>query len=109
MLWKILLLIILIWLLFEIIEHIIVPLIWLVFKGKSRKSHRLQEDLTGRVALIKEWHKNKGLVELDGEYWSAFSEFRFRPGQKVYIKNREGLKLHVLPYENKSDSKGINL
>jgi membrane protein implicated in regulation of membrane protease activity len=109
MLWKILFFIIAIWLLFEIIEHIFVPLIWLIFKGKSRNSRRLQEDLSDRVALIKEWHKNRGLVELEGEYWNAFSEFRLRPGQKVRIKNREGLKLHVIPYENKNDIKGINL
>ena len=108
MLWKILLFIVLIWLLFEIIEHAVFPLIWLIFKRKSQQSRRLQEDLSGRVALIKEWHKNKGLVELNGEYWSAFSEYKFRPGQKACVKNREGLKLHVIPYENKNDSKGIN-
>ncbi len=107
MILKIFLFIVLVWLLIEVIEHIIIPLAWLLFRKKSGDSRRRQGEMNGQVAVVREWRKNKGLVEIRGEYWSAFSESRFKPGQEVYVKKRDGLKLHVIPYENKNDIKGI--
>ena len=83
--------------LLELIEHVLLPLFWFI-KGRKRKSACGISGMFDKVGEVKQWHKNEGKVYVDGELWQAFGEVSFLPGDKVIVKNVEGLKLEVTPW-----------
>ena len=96
MIFKIFLFLVLGYLLFELVEHIVIPLVWIVLK-KKRKAYSGKEALSGRVGEVKEWKDTEGMVFVHGELWRATSEETLSPGEKVEIKGVEGLTLVVEP------------
>ena len=83
--------------LFELIEHVVFPLFWFI-KGRKRKSVCGVSGMLGKVGEVKQWQKNEGKVFVNGELWQAVSEAPLLPGDRVVIQNVEGLTLEVKPW-----------
>jgi membrane-bound serine protease (ClpP class) len=94
---KILIIIVLGWLLFELVEHVVVPLVWLLMK-KNRRPKTGAEGLLGEVGEVREWEDKKGMVFVHGELWRAESEVSLSTGDKVIVQSvQPGLTLFVVP------------
>ena len=83
--------------LFELIEHVVFPLIWFI-KGRNRKSVCGVSGMLGKVGEVKQWQKTEGKVFVNGELWQAVSEVPLLPGDRVVIQNVAGLTLEVNPW-----------
>ncbi|MGD8539743.1 MAG: NfeD family protein [Candidatus Aminicenantes bacterium] len=95
---KIIIGVVLAYLLFELFEHVIIPIAWLIFKGK-RKQLTGPASLIGEVGEVKEWRGMEGSVFVRGSNWAATSDSSFTPGDKVAVDNVEGLTLIVRPHK----------
>ncbi|MGD8535560.1 MAG: NfeD family protein [Candidatus Aminicenantes bacterium] len=96
MILKIFLFILLAYLLFELIEHVIIPLFWLILK-KKRRPVTGDSGLIGEVGEVKEWNNTEGRVFVHGELWWATSEEPLSPGDKAVVQTVKGLTLKVKP------------
>ena len=68
-----------------------------VIKAQRRPVKTGREEMTGKVALVRETLNPKGLVYYDGELWTAVSEtVRIEVGEMVTIKQVDGVVLHVI-------------
>ena len=83
--------------LFELIEHVVFPLFCFI-KDRKRKSVCGVTGMLGKVGEVKQWKKNEGKVFVNGELWQAVSEGHLLPGDRVIIQNVEGLTLEVNPW-----------
>ncbi len=95
---KILLILVGAYLLFEFVEHAILPLVWLITR-KSRRSPTGESGMIGQVAQVKEWEGNKGKVFIHGELWQAESDVPLNSGDKALVLSVKGLKLKVKPLD----------
>lgn len=79
---------------YEIIEHLAFPLFW---SGVNRKKKSFcgPERLLGEIGEVKEWRQREGYVFVDGELWKAVSEVTLETGNRVVIQKVEGLILTV--------------
>jgi membrane-bound serine protease (ClpP class) len=80
--------------LFELIEHVVFPLFW-VLKDRKRKSVSGVTGMLGKVGEIKQWNKTGGQVFVNGELWQAVSNAPLLPGDRVIIQKIKGLTLEV--------------
>jgi len=55
-------------LIFELIEHVVFPLFCFIM-GRKRKSVCGVSGMSGKVGEVKQWKKNKGKVFVNGELW----------------------------------------
>jgi membrane-bound ClpP family serine protease len=95
--WKTLLVTLLIaYVTYEIIEHIIFPLIWSAF-ARKRKPLTGVPAMIGREAVVKTWSGNEGRVTIRGELWRAVSAAALAPGDRVIVEEVEKLTLKVKP------------
>jgi len=83
----------------ELIEHIIFPIVWYIFKGRKRSTYGVM-GMIGKVVEIRRWNKTEGQVLINGELWSAVSEIPLPVGGKAVVRGIEGLTLKLKPYEN---------
>ena len=97
MLVKILLILVACYLAIELIEHLVLPLVWLAM-GKKKKAVTGASGLIGDIAEVKEWHNSGGKVFVHGEIWGAECDALLKPGDKVVVKNVERLTLKVAPF-----------
>ncbi|MCW8871231.1 NfeD family protein [Pseudomonadota bacterium] len=81
---------------FEIIEHVLVPLIGFMF-GKKRRSISGAEGMVGQVVEVKRWNADEGEVFVNGELWRAVCMVPLVKGDKAVIHDVEGLLLKVEP------------
>ena len=84
------------WILYEIGEHLIFPLFWMIRYGK-RKSAYGPSGMIGRYCTVKQWHGTSGKVEIGGELWNAHCRSPLQAGDEAVIKGIEGLALRVAP------------
>ena len=91
---KILLILVIAYILFEVVEHAVIPLIWLITK-KQRLSPTGESGMIGLIAEIKEWEGKKGKVFVHGELWNAESDASFDPGDEAVIQAVKRLVLTV--------------
>lgn len=91
---KVFLFIILAVLLFEIIEHVVIPLFVLILK-KKRRPVTGKSGLIGEIGEVKEWSGTEGKIFVHGELWWATSEEPLSPGDKAEIQSVNGLILKV--------------
>jgi len=98
MILKIFFFILLAYLLFELIEHVVIPLFWLILK-KKRKPVTGDSGLIGEIAEVKEWNNSEGKVFVHGELWWATSEEPLSPGDKAKVQTVKGLTLKVKPHK----------
>jgi len=83
--------------LFEIIEHVVFPLIWHI-KDRKKKSICGATGMVGKVGEIRYWKKSEGQVFVHGELWGAVSEFPLSAGDRVVVQNVDRLTLAVIPF-----------
>ena len=83
-------------LLFELLEHVILPLIWFV-KERKKASVCGVAGMLGKVGEIRYWDEFEGQIFIHGELWRAVSEFPLSTGDRAIIKNVNGLTLRVMP------------
>ena len=84
--------------LFELIEHVVFPLFWFI-KDRKRKSVCGVTGMLGKVGEIKQWRKTEGQVFVNGELWQAVGEDHLLPGDRVVIQNVNGLTLGIKPWK----------
>ena len=84
---------------FELIEHVVFPLIWFI-KDRKKKSNYGVTGMLGKIIEIKQWDKTEGRVLVNGELWRAVCEVPLPQGSKAMILDIEGLTLKLKPYEN---------
>ena len=85
--------------LFEIIEHVVFPLVWLIL-GRERRSISGAEGMLGKVVEVRQWNKTEGRVVVNAELWRAVSDVPLSKGDKAVIHNVEGLTLRVEPFKD---------
>ena len=98
MLKTIIITIVIIFIAFELIEHLIFPLFWFIFKGRKRSAYGVM-GMIGKVVEIKRWDKTEGQVLINGELWKAVCEVPLLNGGKAVVQGIEGLTLKLKPYE----------
>lgn len=84
--------------LFEVIEHIVIPL----FSRKHRERIPMSgvSSMLGQVVVIKQWEETQGQVLFRSELWRANSNLPLKKGDKAVIKDVQGLTLRVEPFAN---------
>lgn len=95
---KVILILIAAYILYEVIEHAVLPLIWLVTK-REKKSPTGESGMIGLEAEVREWRDNKGKVFVHGELWRAESDAALAAGDTVRIQTVRGLTLIVEPWQ----------
>ena len=98
MLKTIIITIVIIFIAFELIEHLIFPLFWFIFKGRKRSNYGVM-GMIGKVVEIKRWDKTQGQVLVNGELWRAACEVPLPADGKAVVQGIEGLTLKLKPYE----------
>jgi len=98
MLKTIIITIVIIFIAFELIEHLIFPLFWFIFKGRKRSTYGVM-GMIGKVVEIKRWDKTEGQVLINGELWKAVCDVPLAVCGKAVIQDVEGLTLKLKPYE----------
>ncbi len=83
---------------FELIEHVIFPLFWFILKGRKKSTYGVM-GMIGKVVEIKRWDETEGQVLINGELWMAVCEAPLTVGSKAEIHGIEGLILNLKPYE----------
>jgi membrane-bound serine protease (ClpP class) len=81
---------------FEVIEHVVAPLIW-AFVTRKKRSVSGATGLLGQVAVVRHWKDTEGYVFVKGELWKAVSNEPFSVGDKAVVRSVEGLTLRVSP------------
>ena len=84
-------------LVFEFVEHVVLPLIWFI-KGRNKISNYGVTGMIGKAVEIKRWDKTEGQVLINGELWKAVCEVPLSVGGKAIIQDVEGLILRLKPY-----------
>ena len=85
-------------LLFEVIEHVVFPVIWFI-KDRKKKSACGATGMLGKVGEIRYWEESAGQVFVHGELWGAVSEFPLSAGDRVVVKNVDRLTVTVIPFK----------
>jgi len=98
MLETIIITIIICFIVFELIEHVFIPLIWFI-KDRNKRSNYGVTGMIGKVVEIKRWDKTEGQVLINGELWMAVCEVPLTVGSKAEIQGIEGLILNLKPHE----------
>lgn len=92
----ILTIIIILFVLFELIEHIVFPLVWSIIL-RNRTPLIGIESMEGKEVKIEKWQGTDGIVSINGELWKATSDGPLLPGDKAIIEKVDGLLLSVKP------------
>jgi len=84
-------------LLFELVEHVVLPAIWFI-KDRKKKSICGAAGMLGKIGEIRSWQKSEGRVFVHGELWTAVSEFPLSAGDRVVVEHVSRLILTVIPF-----------
>ena len=87
-------------LLFEVIEHVVLPLIWFI-KDRKRRSICGVTGMLGKVGEIKYWKESEGQIFVNGELWRAVSDYPLSAGDRVVIQKVDGLTVNVIPFKER--------
>jgi membrane-bound ClpP family serine protease len=78
-----------------VVAFLVLVVIWIV-RAHQRKVAAGREELIGRTAVVETALAPKGVVFLEGEYWTAVvDKGRVEPEEEVIITGVDGLKLLV--------------
>ena len=94
---NIVIIIIISFVLFELIEHVIFPLVWYIIVRKRKPLSGI-ESMVGKEVMVQKWQKKSGWVYLNGELWKASGDDHLSPGDRAVIEKVEGLLLRVKLY-----------
>jgi len=79
---------------YELIEHLLFPLVWMIVQ-RGKKSPCGAEGIPGRLVEVRDWRDGEGRVFLNGEIWRAVSSDPLLPGDKALVRKVDGLTLTV--------------
>ena len=79
------------WLLWEIGEHLLLPLYFVIRGRRQPPFHALE----GRQARVISWQGNAGQVMINGEIWRAKAREELAVDEMVLIHKMDGLTLNV--------------
>ncbi len=85
-------------LLFEIVEHVVFPLVWFI-KDRKKRSFCGEAGMLEKVGEVRYWQESEGQVFVNGELWRAVSEFPLAAGDRVVVQKVDRLTLTVIPYK----------
>ena len=88
---------------YEIVEHLILPLFWMI-RYRKRKSYCGPSGLIGKRCLVKKWDGNRGKVQVESELWNAIAQSPLIPGDEAVVQDLEGLTLRVSAPQRLNDS-----
>ena len=91
---KILLILVAVYILFDLVEHVVLPLYWVIAR-KQKRSPTGASGMVGLIAEVKEWEGTKGRVFVHGELWKAESDVSFNPGDEAVVQSVKRLVLRV--------------
>jgi membrane-bound serine protease (ClpP class) len=80
--------------LFEFIEHVVFPLVW-SFVQRRKVSPCDVSSMIGRIGKVKQWQDLKGQIFINGEIWNARCDIPLLQGDKAVIERVEGFVLTV--------------
>ena len=84
---------------FELIEHVVFPLFW-TFKHRKQGAACGAEGMFGKVVEVRQWNETEGQAVVDGELWRGVSDVPLLTGGKAIIQNVEGLTLRLKPFND---------
>ena len=84
---------------FEFVEHVVFPLFWSI-KNRKKRSICGVTGMLEKVVEVKQWNETKGQVFVKGELWAAVSNVPLLTGDKAVIENVEGLTLRVKAFKD---------
>jgi membrane-bound ClpP family serine protease len=93
---KVLITVIAVVIVFEVFEHVIIPLIG-ARSGRGRRSVTGAEGMVGRVVTVRRWSGREGVVSVSGELWQARSGTPLAVGDEATVVAVSNLTLHVEP------------
>jgi membrane-bound ClpP family serine protease len=104
---NVLITVIIIVIVFEVFEHVIIPLIG-VRAGRRRRPLTGPEGMVGKVVEVRRWSGREGAVFVGGEIWQAVSRTPLAAGDTATIVAVTNLMLRLEPLERSvaSDRKG---
>lgn len=79
---------------FEILEHVVFPLVW-SFIQRRKGSVCDVSSMIGQTGEVIQWEGLRGKVFINGEIWNARSDTPLQEGEKVFIERMEGFVLTV--------------
>lgn len=91
---KILIVIVAAYVAFEILEHLVIPLLAKIFYREKRPLLG-PEGMIGKTGRVMKWIGKAGKVEVGAEIWNAFSENSLSPGDRVVVEEVNGINLKV--------------
>ena len=91
---------------FEVLEHVVFPLVW---SSVQRRKGSLCDvsSMIGKVGEVKQWRGLRGKVFINGEIWNARSDIPLFQGDKALIESMEGFVLTVKRVPTISHSRKI--
>ena len=93
---------------YEIVEHIILPLFWTI-RYRWRKSVHGPSGMIGKRCVVRQWTGNRGKVWVGGELWNATGNSSLMPGDETIIEGMDNLTLLVVPLGENIDTPNENL
>jgi membrane-bound ClpP family serine protease len=82
--------------LFELFEHVIIPLIG-ARGSRRRRAVTGAEGMVGKVVEVRRWSGREGTVSVDGELWRARSRTPLAAGDQATVVAVSNLTLRVEP------------
>ena len=89
---------------FELIDHVLVPAFWFLLK-RNKKSYYGTGGMKNKIVKIIFWEEKSGIVLFHAERWKATSEKPMQPGQKAIVEDVFGLTLKIKPYPRIQENK----
>lgn len=93
---------------YEIVEHILLPLFYTIRYG-GRKSAYGPAGMIGKRCMIKQWTGTHGKVLVGGELWNAIGNSPLMPGDEGVIQGIDNLTLRVAPLGEPIDAPKVKL
>lgn len=84
------------YLVLQLIEHVIFPVVWSLFQRRKVSMCDLA-GMVGKTGVVKEWNGEKGKILVEGGIWSATGGHRFDVGDKVEVDGLDGFNVIVKP------------
>ncbi len=81
---------------FEVVEHVVFPLVWSI-KDRKKRSVCGETGMLEKVGEVRYWRESAGQVFVNGELWQAVSEFPLSAGDRVVVKKVDRLTVTVIP------------
>lgn len=89
--------------LFELVEHVVIPTAAVV-AARKRQPSTGAEGMVGKTGEVLSWSGTEGKVRVDGEVWRAESRIQLVTGDVVVVRAIRALTLEVSA-ERKADSR----